>query len=182
MVEKKKSTALRMCVDFTALNKCCPKDHFPLPHIDQIIDSTAGCQRLSFLDAYSGYNQIKLKVEDQEKTAFITPHGVFCYQTMPFGLKNAGATYQRMMQKCLKEQIGRNVQVYVDDIVIMTRQEDTLLQDLRETFANLNEYKIKLNPDKCAFGVPAGQLLGYLVSVIRLKRIYNFLCSMMILC
>ena len=93
MVEKKKSTVLRMCVDFTALNKCCPKDHFPLPRIDQIIDSTAGCQRLSFLDAYSGNNQIKLKVEDQEKTAFITPHGVFCYQTMPFGLKNAGATY-----------------------------------------------------------------------------------------
>ena len=97
MVEKKKSTALHMCVDFTALNKCCPKDHFPLPRIDQIIDSTTGCQRLSFLDAYSGYNQIKLKVEDQEKTVFITPHGVFCYQTMPFGLKNAGATYQRMM-------------------------------------------------------------------------------------
>ena len=72
------------------------------------------------MDAYSGYNQIKLKVEDQEKTTFITPHGVFCYQTMPFGLKNAGATYQRMMQNCLEKQIGRNVQVYVDDIVIMT--------------------------------------------------------------
>ena len=89
--------------------KCCPKDHFPLPRINQIIDSTVGCQRLSFLDAYSGYNQIKLKVEDQEKTAFITPHGVFCYHTMPFGLKNAGATYQRMMQNCLEKQIGRNV-------------------------------------------------------------------------
>ena len=87
MVEKKKLTALRICVDFTALNKCCLKDHFPLPRIDQIIDSTSGCRRLSFLDAYLGYNQIKLKVEDQEKTAFITPHGVFCYQTLPFGLK-----------------------------------------------------------------------------------------------
>ena len=138
MVEKKRSTALRMCVDFTALNKCWPKDHFPLPRIDQIIDSTAGCQRLSFLDAYSGYNQIKLKVEDQEKTVFITPHRIFCYQTMPSGLKNAGATYQRMMQNCLETQIGHNMQVYVDDIVIMTRQEDTLLQDLRKTFANLN--------------------------------------------
>ena len=118
--KRKKSTALCMCVDFTTVNKCCPKDHFPLPRIDQIIDSTAGCQHLSFLDAYSGYNQIKLKVEDEEKTAFITPYSVFCYQTMPFGLKNAGATYQRMMQNFLEKQIGRNVQVYVDNIVIMT--------------------------------------------------------------
>ena len=86
LVEKKKTKKLRMCVDFTAINKCCPKDHFPLPRIDQIVDSTAGCARLSFLDAYSGYQQIKMAVEDQEKTAFITPHGVFCYTMMPFGL------------------------------------------------------------------------------------------------
>jgi hypothetical protein len=79
-----------VCVDYTSLNKHCPKDPFPLPHIDQIIDSTAGCARLSFLDAYSDY---KLKKEDEEKTTFITPYGVFCYQVMPFGLKNAGATY-----------------------------------------------------------------------------------------
>src|SRR4051812_21853586 len=100
MVPKKDTDILRMCVDFTSLNKHCPKDHFPLPRIDQIIDSTAGCEKLSFLDAYSGYNQIRLKVEDQEKTAFITPFGVFCYNTMPFGLKNAGATYQRCIQAC----------------------------------------------------------------------------------
>ena len=111
-----------MCVDFTSLNKCCPKDHFPLPRIDQIVDSTAGCARLCFLDAYSGYNQIRMK-KDEEKTAFITPFGVFCYTTMPFGLKNAGATYQRMMQNCLKKPIGHNVQVYVDDIVIKTKEE-----------------------------------------------------------
>ena len=101
LVLKKNTEILRMCVDFTCLNKHCPKDHFPLPRIDQIIDSTAGCERLSFLDAYSGYNQIRLKKDDEVKTAFITPYGVFCYRTMPFGLKNAGATYQRMMQKCL---------------------------------------------------------------------------------
>src|SRR3954464_2794327 len=83
---------------------------------------------------------------------------------MPFGLKNAGATYQRMMQACLKEKIRRNVQVYVDDIVIKTYKAATLLDDLRETFAALNKYKIKLNPKKCAFGVPAGKLLGYMVS------------------
>ena len=93
LVPKKNTTKLRMCVDYTSLNKHCPKDHFPLPRIDQIIDATSGCDRLSFLDAYSGYNQIRLREEDEEKTAFITPYGVFCYKVMSFGLKNAGATY-----------------------------------------------------------------------------------------
>jgi hypothetical protein len=87
IVPKKNTNVQSVCVDYTSLNKHCPKDPFPLPRIDQIIDSTAGCTRLSFLDAYSGYNQIKLKKEDEEKTAFITPYGVFCYQFMPFGLK-----------------------------------------------------------------------------------------------
>jgi hypothetical protein len=164
MVEKKDTKIYRMCIDFTALNKHCPKDYFPLPRIDQIIDSTAGCERLSFLDAYSGYNQIQLKVEDEDKMAFITPHGVYCYMTMPFGLKNAEATYQRCMQACLKEQIGRNIKVYVDDIVIKTAKAGSLLDDLRETFANLDRYSIKLNLKKCSFGVPTGQPLGYLIS------------------
>ena len=135
-----------------------------MPRIDQIIDSTAGCERLSFLDAYSGYNQIRLKEEDEVKTAFITPYGVFCYRTMPFGLKNAGATYQRMMQKCLATQIGKNFQVYIDDVVITTKQGSSLIDDLRETFDNLDKFRLKLNPTKCSFGVPAGELLGYLVS------------------
>ncbi|KAK1616206.1 hypothetical protein QYE76_021723 [Lolium multiflorum] len=164
MVPKKDTTALRMCIDYTGLNKHCPKDHFPLPRIDQIVDSTAGCDRLSFLDAYSGYNQIKLKREDQELTAFITPHGVFCYNVMTFGLKNAGATYQRCMQACLGEQIGRNIEVYIDDIVVKTKHAATLIDDLRETFDNLDKYKIKLNPKKCFFGVPGGQVLGYFIS------------------
>jgi hypothetical protein len=146
------------------LNKHCPKDYFPLSRIDQIINSTTGCERLSFLDAYSWYNQIRLKVEDEEKTMFITPHGVYCYMTMPFVLKNAGATYQRCMQACLKEQLGRNIEVYVDDIVIKTTRDDSLLDDLRETFHNLDRYSIKLNPKKCSFGVPTGPLLGYLIS------------------
>jgi hypothetical protein len=164
MVEKKDTKIYGMCIDFTALNKHCPKDYFPLPRIDQIIDSTAGCERLSFLDAYSGYNQIRLKVEVKDNTSFITRHGVYCYTTMPFGLKNAGATYQRCMQACLKEQIGRNIEVYVDDIVIKTVKADSLLDDLQETFANLDHYSIKLNPKKCSFEVPTGQLLGYLIS------------------
>ena len=109
LVPKKDMPVLRMCVDYGPVNKHCPKDHFPQPRIDQIVDSTAGCDLLSFLDAYSGYNQICMKVDDEEHTAFITPYGVFCYMIMPFGLKNAGATYQRMMQACLKDQIGRNI-------------------------------------------------------------------------
>jgi hypothetical protein len=108
------------------------------------------------LDAYSGYNQIKLKKEDKEKIAFITPYGVFCYQVMPFGLKNVGATYQQMMQNCLGSQIGRTIQVYIDDVVITTRKEESLISDLAETFNNLSRYKLKLNPTKCSFRVSAG--------------------------
>ena len=138
-----------MCIDYTSLNKACPKDPFALPRIDQVIDSTAGCELLSFLDAYSGYHQIKLKKSDQEKTSFITPYGAYCYTSMSMGLKNAGATYQRTMQKCLQSQIGRNVHVYVDDIVIKTKERHTLLEDIEETFTNLRRYQMKLNPAKC---------------------------------
>ena len=89
-----------MCIDYTCLNKECPKDPFPLPRIDQVIDATTGCEMLSFLDCYSGFRQISLNPNDQIKASFITPYGAYCYVTMPFGLKNAGATYQRCMQRC----------------------------------------------------------------------------------
>ncbi|KAM0915484.1 hypothetical protein ACQ4PT_010819 [Festuca glaucescens] len=153
----------RLCVDFTNLNKACPKDPYPLPRIDQIVDSTAGCDLLCFLDAFSGYHQIKMAKEDEEKTAFITPCGVYCYMSMPFGLKKMGATFQRLMRKALGEQMGRNAEAYVDDIVVKTRKKCTLIEDLEETFANLRKVNIKLNPAKCAFGVPLGKLLGFLV-------------------
>uniref|UniRef100_A0A2N9HIM2 Uncharacterized protein n=1 Tax=Fagus sylvatica TaxID=28930 RepID=A0A2N9HIM2_FAGSY len=116
VVVKKKNGKWRVCVDFTDLNKACPKDPFPLPKIDQLVDSTAGHERMSFLDAFQGYHQIALRKEDQEKTAFITPRGVFCYKVMPFGLKNAGATYQRMVTKMFSELLGRTVEVYIDDM------------------------------------------------------------------
>jgi hypothetical protein len=105
-----------------------------------------------------------LKKEDEEKTAFIMPYSVFCYQVMPFSLKNTGVTYQRMMQNCLRSQIERNIQVYIDDVVITTRKEESLISDLIETFDNLNRYQLKLNPIKCSFGMSAGQLLGFFVS------------------
>jgi hypothetical protein len=153
-----------MCVDYTDLNKHCPKDPFGLPRIDQVIDSTAGCDLLFFLDCYSGYHQIAIKEEDQEKTVFITPFGAYCYMTMSFGLKNAGATYQRAIHACFKRQLNKNVEAYVDDVVVKTRNSSTLIDDLEETFASLCEYSWKLNPNKCVFSVPSGKLLGFIIS------------------
>jgi dsDNA-binding SOS-regulon protein len=164
LVRKKSSNKWRMCVDYTDLNKHCPKDPFGLPRIDQVIDSTAGCDLLCFLDCYSGYHHITIKEEDQEKTAFITPFGAYCYMTMSFGLKNAGATYQRAIQACFKRQLNNNIEAYVDDMVIKTRNSDTLITDLEDTFASLREYRWKLNPNMCVFGVPSGKLLSFIIS------------------
>jgi hypothetical protein len=126
-----------MCVDYTDLNKACKKDPFGLLGIDQVVDSTAGSNLLCFLDCYSGYHQIPLKEEDKIKTSFITPFGAFYYRTMPFGLKSAGATYQRAIQWCLHSQLVRNAEAYIDDVVIKTREDEGLLSDLTETFDNL---------------------------------------------
>ena len=164
LVRKKNSNEWRMCVDYTDLNKHCKKDPFGLPHIDQVVDSTAGCTLLCFLDCYLGYHQISLKEEDQIKTSFITPYGAFCYKTMPFGLKNAGATYQRALQMCLASQLHRNVKAYVDDVVVKTKNPDDLIAELTKTFDNLRKFRWKLNPTKCVFDVPSGKLLGFIVS------------------
>jgi hypothetical protein len=164
LVHKKNSNEWRMCVGYTDLNKHCPKDPFGLPRINQVIDSTAGCDLLCFLDCYSGYHQIAIKEEDQEKIAFITSFGAYYYTTMSFGLKNAGATYQRAIQACFKRQLYKNVETYMDDVVVKTRNSETLIADLEETFASLQEYRWKLNPNKCVFGVPSGKLLGFIIS------------------
>nr|GFA23411.1 reverse transcriptase domain-containing protein [Tanacetum cinerariifolium] len=113
----------RMCVDFTDLNKACPQDCYPLPEIDWKVESLCGYPFKCFLDAYKGYHQIQLAAADEEKTAFHTGHGVYCYTKMPFGLKNAGATYQRLMDKAFESQIGRNIEVYVDDLVLKSHTE-----------------------------------------------------------
>ena len=105
-----------------------------------------------------------MKESDQAAMAFITPCGPFCFNTMPFGLKSAGATYQRMIQTCLEKQIGKIVEAYVDDVIIKTRHVESLIDDLRLTFDNLRAYDIKLNPKKCVCSVPAGKLLGFIVS------------------
>ena len=137
---KKANGKWRMCVDFTDLNKACPKDSFPLPRINQLVDSTAGHKLLTLMDVFSGYSQINMAEEDQEKTAFITSQGLYCYKVMPFGLKNAGATYQRLVNKIFSKQIGRNMEVYVDDMLVKNKEELAHLDDLRETFATLKQY------------------------------------------
>ena len=161
---KKANGKWRMCVDFTDLNKACPKDSFPLPRIDQLVDSTAGHKLLTFIDTFSGYNQINMDEEDQEKTAFITSQGLYCYKVMPFRLKNAGATYQRLVNKMFNKQIGRNMEVYVDDMLVKSKEELAHLDNHRETFATLKQYQMKLNLSKCVFRVVSGKFLGFMVS------------------
>jgi hypothetical protein len=162
---RKKNNKWRMCVDYTNLNKHCPKDPFGLPHINEVIDSTAGCELLSFLNCYFGYHQISLREEDQIKTSFIMPFGAYCYMTMSFGLKNIGTTYQWAIQQCLKDQIrDQLVEAYVDDVLVKTKVAYTLVNDLDQTFKALNKFQWKLNPKKCIFGVPSGILLGIIVS------------------
>jgi hypothetical protein len=119
---KKNNKKWRMCVYYTSLNKACPKDPFPLPRIDHVVDSMAGCETHCFLDAYSGYHQIAMCIADQLATSFITLFGAYCYQTMPFGLKNAGATFQRCMRRIFGELIGCIIEEYVDDIVVKSKR------------------------------------------------------------
>ena len=127
---KKANGKWRMCVDFTDLNKACPKNSYPLPRIDQLVDSTAGHKLLSFMDAFSRYNQIRMDDADQEKTSFVTSQGLFCYKVMPFGLRNTGETYQRLVNHMFHPQIRQNVKVYVDDMLVKSQDEKKHLDDL----------------------------------------------------
>jgi hypothetical protein len=152
-----------MCIDYTSLNKTYPKDEYPLPRICQIIHSTASCELLSFLDAYSGYHQISIAIDDEEKTSFITPSGIFCYTKMPFSLKNREAIYQKCIQIIFEPQIGRNIESYTDDVVVKSKKHGNLLNNLKETFDNL-QVQDDINPKNCMFSVSSGKLLGYMVS------------------
>ncbi|KAM1535828.1 hypothetical protein ACFX1Z_014792 [Malus domestica] len=159
----KKSGQIRVCVDFRDLNNACPNDDFPLPIIEIMVDATTGHEALSFMDGSSGYNQIRMALEDEELTAFRTPKGIYCYKVMPFGLKNAGATYQRAMQKIFNDILHKNVECYVDDVVVKTKKRSNHLKDLRVVFERLRKYNLKMNPLKCAFGVTSGKFLGFIV-------------------
>ncbi|GJS84100.1 reverse transcriptase domain-containing protein [Tanacetum coccineum] len=149
---KKHDDSWRMCVDFKDLNKACPKNGYPLPEKDWKVKSLCGFPFKCFLDANKGYHQIKMAKEDEEKTTFITSQVVFCYSKMPFGLRNSGATYQRLVDRAFHKQIGRNLEVYVDDLVIKSPTEDEIIRDIEETFKTLREINMKLNPKN----VPSG--------------------------
>ncbi|GKV17643.1 hypothetical protein SLEP1_g28117 [Rubroshorea leprosula] len=161
---KKSNGQWRMCVDYTNLNDTCPKDCHPLPSIDRLVESASGNERLSLLDAYSGYHQVHMAPEDEVKTSFYAGDEIYCYVMMPFGLKNARATYQKMVTIVFRAQIGRNLEVYVDDIVVKSLKAEDHLTDLAETFNNLRTHRMRLNPAKCVFGVESGKFLGFMVS------------------
>ena len=127
----------RMFVDFTNLNHACPKGSFPLSRIDQLVDSTAGHELLTFMDAFLRYNQIRMSEENQEKTTFVTSQGVYYYKVIPFKLKNAKATYQRLVNHMFNKQIRWNIEVYIDDMLVKSKTTKEHLDDLKETFGIL---------------------------------------------
>jgi hypothetical protein len=137
VIVKKKNKKWRMCVDYTGLNKASPKDPFHFPRINQVVDSTAGCETLCFLDVYSGYHHITMCIANQLATLFITPFGAYCYKMMPLGLKNMGATFQRCMRRVFGELIGRIIEAYVDGIVVKSRKTGNMVPNLTEVFAKL---------------------------------------------
>ena len=142
---KKKNSEWRVCVDFIDLNKACPKDPFPLPRINQLVDATVGHPRMSFLVAFQVYHQIPLALDDQEKTSFVTPVENYHYKVMPFSLKNAGSTYQRMMTKIFEAQMGKNIEVYIDDMVVKSKIVSEHIGDLTGIFRILKEHKLCLD-------------------------------------
>ena len=161
---KKANGKWRLCIDFTDINKACPKDSFALPRIDLIVDATAGHELLSFMDAFSGYNHISMDPDDQEKTSFVIAQGTYCYRVMSFGLKNAGATYQRLVNWMFKKQIGSTMEVYIDDMLVKSTTAGLHIAHLSEAFQILRNYNMKLNPAKCAFGVSVGKFMGFIVN------------------
>ncbi|RDX70520.1 hypothetical protein CR513_50228, partial [Mucuna pruriens] len=145
---RKASGKWRMCTDYTDLNKACPKGPYPLPSIDRLVDGVSSFALLSFMDAYSGYNQIRMHPHDEAKTAFITDDSAFCYKVMPFGLKNAGATYQRLMDKIFKESIVASEHY----------------KALERVFGILRKHQLRLNPEKCSFEVHVGKFMGFMLT------------------
>jgi len=161
---KKANGKWRMCVKYTDLNKACPRDAYPLPNIDRLVDGAIDNKVLNFLDAYFGYNQIPMAITNMKKTAFITDDGNYFYKVMPFSLKNTGATYQRLMDKVFSHLISTCVEVYVDDMVVKSPSYQQHAQDLSIVFFALRQYNLKLNPEKCVYNVDHGKFLGFMLT------------------
>jgi hypothetical protein len=162
---QKKDGQWRVCVDFRDLNRATPKDEYPMPVVETLINAAASNKILSFMDGNAVYNQIFMAPEDIHKTAFWVPGvvGLFEYMVMTFGLKNAGATYQRTLNCIYHDLIGKLVEIYIDDVVVKSTSIWGHLGDLRQVFERTKWFGLKMNPKKCAFGVSAGQFLGFLV-------------------
>ncbi|KAG9442616.1 hypothetical protein H6P81_018470 [Aristolochia fimbriata] len=160
---KKKNGQIQVCVDFRDLNKACPKDDFPLPITELMVDATTVHEVLSFIDGSFGYNQIRMDPKDKEMMAFRTPKGILCYKVMSFGLKNIGATYQRAMQRIFDDFLHKFVECYVDDLVVKTKTRDDHLKDLRAVFERLRRHQLRMNPLKCAFRVSFEKFLRFIV-------------------
>ena len=155
---------VRMCMDFRDLNKAFPKDDYLLSHINVLMDNMAGSALMSFMDDFSRYNQIKMAHKDMTKTTFTTEWGIYCYMVMPFGLKNARVTYQRMATALLHDMTHNEIEVYVDDMIMKSKDRKGHIINLRKFFERIKKYRLRLNPQKCTFGVIARKLLGVLVS------------------
>ena len=158
---RKKSGEIRLCVDFRNLNRASDKDNYPVPPMEQLLQMVSGSELFSLLDGFSGYNQVLVAEEDRLKTTFRTKWGTFAYRRMPFGLINAGATFQRAMDIAFHRLIGRSVVVYLDDITIFSKRRG---EHARKIFERCQKYGISLNPKKCVFAVTEGKLLGHIVS------------------
>ena len=163
-VVPKKGGKWCVCVDYTDLNEACLKNSFPFPRIDQIVDATVEHEILSFLDTFFEYHQIPMHSPNAQKTTFITPHWLYCYDVMPFGLKNARATYQRLVTKIFRPLLGNTMEAYIDGMLMKSKERFDHTMHLQEAFEFLRIYGMELNPSKCVFGVSSDKFLGFMVT------------------
>ena len=164
VVVPKKGGKWKVRADYTYINVECLKDSFLPSRIDQIIDALARHEMLSFLDAFSSYHRIPMHPPDVEKTVFITPHKLYSYNVMPFSLKHAGATYQKLVTKIFRPLMGKPMEVYIDDMLVKSKERPDHTKHLQETFELLCTNGMKLNPLKCVFGVDSGKFVGFMVT------------------
>lgn len=157
VVVQKKNGKWRVCMDYTDLNKACPKDPFPSSHIDSLVNSTTWHEILTFIDVSTRFQKIQMEESNQEDMSFMKPTCIYCYTAIPFYQKNKGATYQRLVNKIFKEQIETTMEVYIDDMVVKSKNEKDHAKDLEESLDILEEYNKNLNPTKCHFGVRSGK-------------------------
>jgi hypothetical protein len=161
---RKKYGEICLCVDFINLNRASKKDNYPVPPMEQLLQTISGCDIFSLLDGFSGYNQVLVSEEDRLKTTFRTKWGTFIYKRMPFGLINAGETFQRAMDVDFRGLINKCIVIYLDDVTVYSKNKEDQIQHLTQIFERCRRYGISLNPKKTIFGVEEGKILGHIIS------------------